>query len=106
MNPDEMLKRGLKRWRQLRLHAIEERMLDLNEDYREASEGLALAHRNQGIIAEDVVEYLWDQLDVAATSLTELETRHQELLEMDLPHLVIVFKRERKETVGWAFQNY
>src|SRR5690349_9231265 len=98
MRRDNILQRGLKRWQQLRLQAIEERMHDITEDYRDASNGLELARSNPGEIAPDIVSYLWDQLNNCATELGLLEEEHQGLLEMDLPHLIITFKRERKDT--------
>lgn len=80
-------------------------MIELTEDHRAASEGLEIAHRNQGQIEQDVIRYLWDKLNKTAVELNRLEASHQELLEMDLPHLVVTFKRERKVDSAWDSQS-
>jgi hypothetical protein len=97
---------GLDRWRKLRLQAIEERMIDLTEDHRAASEGLGIAHRNPGQVDQDVIRYLWDKLNKTAVELDRLEASHQELSEMDLSHLVVTFKQERQVKPSWDFQSF
>lgn len=98
---------GLERWRQIRLQAMEEMMLDLAEDFRSAQDGLGIAHRNTGEVAEDVIEYLWEKLNDSAVELNKLERKHQELLEMDLPHLIVTFQRSRKEkTWPWEIEQW
>ncbi len=82
-------------------------MIDLTEDYRAAQDGLGVIFRNPGIIAEDVTAYLWETLNTSATELTELERKHQELLEMDLPHLIVAFQRSRKgKTWPWEIEPW
>ncbi len=81
-------------------------MIELNLDLRLAQAGLAIAHRNPGEVRQDIIDYQWDKLDHSATELEQLERRHQELMEMDLPHLVIEYKRKRKDKPRWAFQRY
>lgn len=83
------LRRNLERWRQNKLTDIAEQIPDLNQDYRDAQEGLAIAHRNPGYISDDVVEYLWDKLNSSATELTRLEEEHERLRTMDPPRLII-----------------
>lgn len=78
-------------------------MIDLTEDFRVAQDGLGIAQRYPGEIAQDVIEYLWEKLNDAAVELNKLERKHQELLEMDLPHLVVAFQRSRKEKT-WPWE--
>lgn len=107
MNETERsLRLGLERWRQLRLHAIEERMIDIAEDHRAASEGLSIAYRNPGEVRQDIIEYLWEQLNRSALELGRLEKEHEELSGVDLPHLVVKFKHLRKEKPIWPFQSF
>ena len=102
----KILRRGLERWRVLKNQAIEENMLDLTEDYRAAQDGLGISHRNPGEVRPDLVQYLWETLNRSATALERLEKEHQELMEMDLPHLIVEYKQKRKEPPRWAFQRY
>ena len=102
---DRLLERGLERWRRRRLESIEDRMIELNLDLRLVRAGLAIAHRNPGEVRQDIIDYQWDKLDHSATELEQLERKHQELMEMDLPHLVIEYKRKRKDKPRWAFQS-
>lgn len=82
-------------------------MIELTEDYRAAQDGLGIAHRNPGEVAEDIVEYLWERLNTSATELTELERKHQNLLGMDLPHLIVVFQRSKKlKTWPWELEQW
>jgi len=101
---DQLLERGLEKWRQRRLQAIEDQMIELNGDLRSAKNGLAIAHRNPGEVRQDIIEYHWDKLNRSVTELELSERRHQELKEMDLAHLVIEYKRKRKEKFGWPYQ--
>lgn len=103
---DRVLIRGLEAWQRMRLEEIEAEMQDLAEDYRAAQDGLAIAHRNPGQVAEDVVTILWDKLERAAKELDSLEREHQRLMDLDLAALVIEFKGKRKERPRWAFLNY
>ena len=59
---DRTLENGLERWRVNRLLQIEEGMRELTDDFREAQEGLAIAHRNPGEVKPDIIEYLWEEL--------------------------------------------
>ena len=103
---ERTLRDGLERWRQLKLQAIEEDMLELTDDYRATQEGLAIAHRNPGEVRPDIIEYLWEELNRSPTALERLEKEHQELMEMDLPRLIVEFKQRRKEKPKWAFLSF
>ena len=94
---EQRLRQGLENWQRFRLSEIEASMVDLSEDFRAAQEGLGIAHRNPGEVAEDIIGYLWKKQNDSAIEVNKLEQKHQELLEMDLPHLIIVFKNERRE---------
>lgn len=97
------LMRGLERWRLLNLQAVEAQMLELTEDFRAAQDGLSIAHRNPGEVAQDVVGYLWKKVNDAATGLSQLEKLHQDLLEMDVPRLLVTFQRSRKKKT-WPWE--
>ncbi len=81
-------------------------MLELTDDLRAAQEGLGIAHRNPGEVRSDIIQYLWDELNHSATELEHLEKKHQELLQMDLPHLIVAFKHREEDKPGWAFLRY
>ena len=81
-------------------------MLELTEDLRAAQDGLGIAHRNPGEIAEDVVEYLWDKLNRSATELERLERAHQELLEMNLPDLIVAYMHAGEENPRWGLSMF
>ena len=81
-------------------------MLEVTKYYTTAQDGLAIAHRNPGEVRPDIIEYLWERLNRSATELNRLEREHEELLEIDLPHLVVKFKHSQKEEPRWAFQSF
>ena len=103
---DRLLEQGLERWRQRRLRTIADHMIELNQDLRLAQDGLGIAHRNPGEVAQDIIEYQWDRLNRSAMGLAQLESEHQQLMEMDLAQLIIEYKRRRKDEPKWAFQSY
>ncbi len=103
---DRILRNGLERWRLLRLQQIEEDMLELTDDFREAQDGLGIVHRNPGEVRPGIIEYLWEELNRSATELERLEKDHQYLLEMDLPRLIVEYKQKRKEKPRWEFLRY
>ena len=103
---DRILRNGLERWRLLRLQQIEEDMLELTDDLRAAQEGLGIAHRNPGEVKQDIIEYLWGELNRSATELEQLERAHQELMEMDLPHLIVAFRHRGEHKLPWKFLSF
>jgi len=118
MNPHEgkmsdiHLEQGILLWRQRVLQSIEDRLQDVNEEYRDVQEGMAIAWRNSGEVDEDVVEALWEKLNSCATERCKLETEHQELMDLDLPHLIVSFQRSKKiktwpwEPEKWELVNF
>lgn len=103
LSQEHLLKRGLDQWRLRKLQEIEENMLEITDDFRAAQEGLAIAHRNPGQVRPDITEYLWEELNRSATELEHLEKKHQELLQMDLPHLVVAFKHREEDNPNGHF---
>ena len=103
---EKILRRGLEEWRLSRLQAIEEDMLELTDDFRAAQDGLGIAHRNPQEMRPDIIEYLWEELNRSASELDRLEREHQELMELNLPHLIVEYKQKRKEPPRCAFQSY
>ena len=103
---EKILRRGLEEWRLSRLYTIEDDMHEETEDYRAAQDGLGIVHRNPGEVRPDIIEYLWEKLNHSATELEQLDGRHQELMEMDLLHLIVEYKRRRKDKPRWTFQSY
>lgn len=95
---DSRLRKGLYRWRDLKLQKIELSLEDARDDYTAASEGLGIAHRNPGEVAEDVIEYLWEKLNNAACELTTLEAEHEWWMSLTLPQLATEFARRQTET--------
>lgn len=102
---DLILKSGLDRWRSLKLQKLEILMLELTEDFHSAHEGLGIAHRNPGEVASDIIKYLWEKLERCATELADLESQHANLLNMELPELIVTFKRERLKG-SWALRSF
>ncbi|MEE9145249.1 MAG: hypothetical protein V3U06_10835, partial [Candidatus Binatia bacterium] len=93
-------------WKLKRLQAIEESMLELTEDYRAAQDGLGIAHRNPGEVKKEIIEYLWSKLNRSATELERLEKEHQELLEMNLPDLIVAYMHAGEEKPRWGLSMF
>lgn len=90
---DEVLVRGLERWRRQRLEAIEAEMRELAEDFRASEDALAISRRNPGQVAEDVIEFAWDRLNDVAGEMAELERAHERIMRLSVPELAVEFKR-------------
>ncbi len=98
---DRLLFIGLERWRQLRLHELEEDLVEHRQDFLAAQDGLSIARENPGEIRQDIIEILWGNLGNAAEQLAKLEAEHQEIMQIDIPHLLVTFQRREKSK--WAF---
>lgn len=95
MNADDrFLIRGLERWRRLRLEAIEADMLELAEDFRASEDALAIAHRNPGEVAADVIQFAWERLNRTAVEMEQLEREHERVMRLSIADLVAEFKRD------------
>lgn len=96
------LKAALNRWRSELLGWLGREMLQASQDLRAAEEGLAISHRNPGDVADDVVDYLWKKLEAKAVLLHRLDRVVQQIEEMDLPQLIVLFQRTTKlKTYPW-----
>lgn len=102
---EKLLRQGLYRWRDLRLRDIADKLEELRDDLRAAEEGLDIAWCNQGAVAEDVIEHLWEKLNHSTTTLDLLERSHAHLLQMELPELVIYFQRNGEDTEPRAVEQ-
>jgi len=98
---DRLLFIGLERWRQLRLFELEEELAEYRFDFLAEQDGLAVARENPGEIRPDIIEILWENLGNAAEQLARLESEHQEIMKIDVPHLLVAFQRRDKPR--WAF---
>jgi hypothetical protein len=71
-------------------------MSEANEERQAAEDGLAIAHRNPGEVAEDVIATLWDKLEEKSTLLCGLAHVSDAILAMELPELIVLFSRTEK----------
>lgn len=85
---EKRLRQGLERWREDTLNTLAKQMLEINEDLRDAQNGLAIAHRNPGQVAADVVDYLWEKLNLSAAEVQRREEEHDRWTTMGLPDLI------------------
>jgi hypothetical protein len=97
---DKILVRGLEAWRRQRLEAIECEMRELAEDFRASEDALAIAHRNPGQVAKDVIEFAWERLNRTAVEMEQLEREHERLMRLTVPELAVEFKRDGGGTSG------
>ena len=99
---DAEIRQVLNKWRHDVLAWLGREMLDASEDFREAEEMLAVAHRSPGILDAETIDSLWDRLNAKSVLLRRLERTVQRIEEMDLPHLIVLFQRTtRKKTYKW-----
>lgn len=93
---DEELRSALNRWRLDVLGWLGREMLKTSTSLTAAQDGLAIAHRNPGEVAEDLIEILWSKLNEKAVLIERLDYVVHRIEEMDLPHLLILFQRTKK----------
>ena len=98
---DRLLFIGLERWRMLRLRDLEEDLAELRQDFLAAQDGLSIARENPGEIRQDIIEILWENLGNAAEQLAKLEAEHNEIMQMEVPALLITFRNRTKPQ--WEF---
>lgn len=102
-SPDrQQLEQALNNWREHVLRFLRNQMGEVNEELRAAEDGLRIAHRNQGEVAEDVISQLWDKLEDRSILLFRLARISDRIQEMDLCELVTLFSRTAKvQTYPW-----
>jgi len=84
------------------LRFLRDQLSEVNEDIRDAQDGLAIAHRNQGQVAEDVISYLWDKLNDKSDLLFRLARASDRIQEMEFAELITLFSRTTKlKTYPW-----
>jgi hypothetical protein len=100
----EQLEAVLNNWREHLLRWLGDEMAELNRERQDAEEGLAIAHRKQGEVAEDVIGYLWDQLEDKSNRLFRLARISDRIEAMELPELIVLFSRT-EELKTWAWEG-
>jgi hypothetical protein len=101
------LANALNNWRDHFLNYLQGEMSKASEEVRNAEDGLAIANRNPGEVAEDVIETLWERFEKNSILLCRLSRVSDAVQELDLPGLVTLFARTEKikgypwEGDGW-----
>src|SRR5262245_15985966 len=98
----QQLESALNNWRECVLRFLRDQLGELNEERQDAEDDLAIAHRNPGEVAEDVIGYLWDKLNDKSDLLFRLARTSDRIQEMELPELITLFSLTTKlETYPW-----
>jgi len=98
----QQLESALNNWRECVLRFLRDQLGELNEERQDAEDDLAIAHRNPGEVAEDVIGYLWDKLNDKSDLLFRLARASDRIQEMELPELITLFSLTTKlETYPW-----
>jgi hypothetical protein len=102
-SPDrQQLEEALNNWREHVLRFLRDQMGECSEELRAAEDGLGIAHRNQGEVANDVIGILWDKLEDRSILLFRLARTSDRIEEMDLCELITLFSRTVKiHTYAW-----
>ena len=102
-NPDcQQLEAALNNWRECVLRFLRDQMGEVSEELRVVEDGLGIAHRNPGEVADDVICQLWDKLEHRSTLLFCLARASDRIQEMDLCELVTLFSYTTKRpTYPW-----
>lgn len=93
------LEAALNNWRERLLAYLQREISRASQDARDAEDGLGIAHRNPGQVAEDVIAILWDRLRDGSTRMSRLGRISDHVAEMELPELVVLFSRTAKVDV-------
>jgi hypothetical protein len=104
--PDDrqQLEEALNNWREVLLHWLRDEMSKANQRRQAAEDGLAIAQRNPGVVAEDVISTLWDQYESTSVLLCRLAHSSDSIQAMPLEKLVILFQRAHKVT-GYPWEG-
>jgi hypothetical protein len=98
------LEEALNNWREVVLHWLRDEITKRNERRQAAEDGLAIAHRNPGTVAEDVIQTLWDQYESTSVLVHRLAHTSDAIQAMPLEKLVILFQRTQKVT-GYPWEG-
>ena len=79
-------------------------MCQASAEYRDAAEGLDVAYRYPGQVAEDVIDILWDKLNESAVLISRLEHVSTSVQEMTIAELIVLFQRSNKMKV-WPWEG-
>ena len=104
--PDDrqQLEEALNNWREVVLHWLRDEMSKANQRRQAAEDGLAIAQRNPGVVAEDVICTLWDEYESTSVLLCRLAHSSDSIQAMPLEKLVILFQRSNKAK-SWAWEG-
>jgi hypothetical protein len=94
--PDFDVPAALEEWRRHVLTWLGEELRQSGQDRMEAADGLSIAHRNSGEIDSDVVDLLWNDLQVACIRQCRLERVIGSIEAMAIPELLMLFLRSTK----------
>jgi hypothetical protein len=98
----QQLQDALNARRECLVKFLRDQMGECSEELRAAEDGLGIAHRNQGQVADDVISQLWDKLQDRSTLLFRLARTSDRIQEMDLCELVTLFSLTAKvQTYPW-----
>jgi hypothetical protein len=98
----QQLESALNNWRECVLRFLRDQMGEVNEELRAVEDGLGIAFRNPGEVAEDVIGQLWDQLENRSILWFRLAHVSDRIEEMDLPDLLTLFSLSAKrQTYPW-----
>jgi len=98
----QQLESALNNWRECVLRFLRDQLGELNEERQDAEDDLAIAHRNPGEVAEDVIGYLWDKLNDKSDLLFRLARASDRIQEMEFAELITLFSRTTKlKTYPW-----
>jgi hypothetical protein len=99
---EQELRGALNNWRNDVLAWLGRESIQSSHKLEAARDGLAIAHRNPGEVASDVIDILWESMNEAACKLERLDHIVQRIEEMELPELIVLFQRTTKlETYPW-----
>jgi hypothetical protein len=104
VNDEPQLREALDNWREHVLRFLRDKMSAANEERQAAEDGLGIAYRNQGQVADDVISELWDKLEDRSHYLFRLARMSDRIQEMDLPELIVLFSRTQKLNT-WAWEG-
>ena len=76
-----------------RLEMLSDELHQAGVERTAAADGLAVAHRNPGVMDEDVISMLWDDLESSSVRQARLDRVITAIEEMEFPALLVLFMR-------------